>query len=133
MVLRAQQRGEPMMSLESAVRRVTGELAEWYGLDAGRLRRGDRADIAIIDPGGLDDTLDEYHEAPMPEMGGLMRMVRRNDAAVRTTLIGGEVAWRDGAFVEGFGTTHRFGRFLRAAEPQARLGASPATDPLAAQ
>jgi N-acyl-D-glutamate deacylase len=123
MALRAHQRGEPMMTIEAAVRRVTGELADWYGIEAGHVRIGHRADIAVIDPRALDETLDGYHEAPMNEMGGLMRMVRRNDAAVRATIIGGEIAWCDGEFADGFGTTRRFGQFLRAAEPPAMLEA----------
>ncbi len=35
------------MTLEHAVHRVTGELAEWYGVDAGHLRVGDRADVVV--------------------------------------------------------------------------------------
>ncbi len=112
-VLRAQQEGSPLLPLGEAVRKVTGEQADWYGLDAGHLRVGDRADIAIVDPEGLDSALDEYHEAPMEEMGGLQRMVRRNDAAVTATLIAGEVVYEKGQFVEGFGRERRYGSFLR--------------------
>ena len=43
---------------------MTGELADWYGLDAGHLARGKRADVAIIDPAGFDGSSAAYAEAP---------------------------------------------------------------------
>jgi N-acyl-D-glutamate deacylase len=45
-----------------------------------------------------------------------MRMVRRNDRAVRATVIGGEVVYTLGRFVPGFGEKGGQGRFLRAGE-----------------
>ena len=105
--------GDPVLPLGQAVRKVTGELADWDGLDAGHLRVGDRADVVVVDPAGLDASLDGYHEAPMETMGGLSRMVRRNDDAVRATLIAGEVVYERGRFVEGFGEDRRYGSFLR--------------------
>lgn len=114
MITRAKERGEPVMSLEKAVWKLTGELADWYGVDAGHLAVGERADVTVIDPAGLDDSVSAYHEAPMPCFGGLERMVRRNDRAVAATIIGGKLAFEYGSFSEGFGTTERFGAFLRA-------------------
>jgi N-acyl-D-aspartate/D-glutamate deacylase len=105
--------GRPVVPLEHAVHKLTGELAQWYGIDAGRLQPGDRADLVIVDPAGLDASLADYHEAPMTMMGGLSRMVRRNDGAVTATMIGGEVVYEDGRFAPGFGTTRRHGSFLR--------------------
>jgi len=116
-VQRAVDEGRPVLSIEQAVHKLTGGLADWYGVDAGHLRKGDRADIVIVDPAGLDDRLDAYHEAPMEEMGGLSRMVRRSDGAVVATLVAGELAWRDGAFAPGFGSTRRTGSFLRVGSP----------------
>jgi N-acyl-D-aspartate/D-glutamate deacylase len=112
----AERAGRPFLSLERAVQRVTGELGTWFGLDAGTLRPGDRADVAIVDPEGLDATVEAYHEAPMPEFGGLSRMVRRSDRAVVATLVGGEVVFEDGHFVPGFGEEVGTGCFLRAGE-----------------
>jgi N-acyl-D-aspartate/D-glutamate deacylase len=106
--------GTPFMTLERAVHKLTGELADWYGIDAGSLAKGDRADIAIIDPAGLDDAVHAYHETDMPEMG-LSRMVCRNDAAVRATIIGGRVVFESGVFTSDYGT-RRYGRFLAAGE-----------------
>ncbi len=105
--------GKPVLAIEKAVHKVTGELAEWYGIDAGHLREGDRADLVVVDPKGLTNALEGYHEAPMEMMGGLPRMVRRNDDAVTATMISGEVVYEKGEFVPGYGTDRRYGSFLR--------------------
>lgn len=106
----------PFMSIERAVWRLTGELGDWFGIDAGHLRLGDRADIAIINPAGLDASTAAYAEAPMPEFGGVSRMVNRNDAAVTATIINGRVAWVAGRYADDFGRARGYGRFLRAGD-----------------
>lgn len=111
----AQQAGAPFMTVEQAVHRLTGELADWYDIDAGHLRIGDRADVVILDPEHLDERLDEYAEAPVPQYANLPRMVNRNDAAVNVVLIGGRTVVRDGVPTEVLGT-QRTGRFLRAGQ-----------------
>jgi N-acyl-D-aspartate/D-glutamate deacylase len=124
--LDAHRDGRPFLSLERAVHRLTGELAEWFGLDAGTLREGDRADFVVIDPAGLDGSVDAYHEESVPFYGGLSRMVNRNDAAVVATGVGGEIVFRNGHFRDGYGQTVQSGRYLRAAAGQlqsARSGA----------
>ncbi|BBX11854.1 MAG: amidohydrolase family protein [Mycolicibacter algericus] len=110
----AQAAGRPFLSTERAVYRLTAEVADWFGLDAGTLRRGDRADFVVIDPAGLDDAVDGYHEEQVPFYGGLSRMVNRNDDAVVATGVGGTVVFRNGQFRDGYGTTVKSGRFLRA-------------------
>ena len=50
----AEKAGTPFMTIEHAVHRLTGELADWYRIDAGHLRIGDRADLVMIDPERLD-------------------------------------------------------------------------------
>lgn len=107
--------GMSSVSLEQAVHRLTGELADWYEIDAGHLREGDRADLVVIDPAHLDDTLDAYAECPMPEFDNLSRMVNRNDDAVTAVLIGGEYVFGEGTADPVLGT-RRTGRFLRAGE-----------------
>ncbi|NNH68833.1 amidohydrolase family protein [Nocardia uniformis] len=112
-VHRAEQAGHPFLSLEHAVHRMTGELADWYRIDAGHLREGDRADLVIIDPERLDDSLDAYAEDPVPVYDNLPRMVNRNDAAVSAVFINGEYVFGDGIAAPALGT-RRTGRFLRA-------------------
>lgn len=109
----AQSSPQPFMTVEHAVHRLTGELADWYGLDAGHLRVGDRADLVVIDPERLDASLDAYAEAPVPAFGNLSRMVNRNDATVVAVMVGGELVVEQGV-PTGVVGTRRTGRFLRA-------------------
>ncbi|WFR72066.1 amidohydrolase family protein [Prescottella defluvii] len=109
----AEQAGTPFLSVEQAVHRVTGELADWYGLDAGHLREGDRADLVVVDPEHLDDSLDTYAECPVPEYDNLSRMVNRNDDAVSAVFVGGDYVFGNGEPAPALGN-RRTGRFLRA-------------------
>jgi N-acyl-D-aspartate/D-glutamate deacylase len=109
----AAQAGREFMTIEQAVHRLTGELADWYRLDAGHLRVGDRADVVIIDPAHLDASLDAYAEQSVQQYGDLPRMVNRNDAAVTAVLVGGRTVFADGEATDLVGR-QRTGRFLRA-------------------
>jgi N-acyl-D-aspartate/D-glutamate deacylase len=106
--------GEPFMTIERAVHRLTGELADWYRIDAGHLRIGDRADVVVIDPVRLDATLDGYAEDRIEQYGGLSRMVNRNDGTVSAVFVGGRAVFLDGKATDLVGK-RRTGRFLRAA------------------
>ncbi|WP_063024445.1 N-acyl-D-amino-acid deacylase family protein [Nocardia niwae] len=110
----AAEASRPFLSTEQAVHRLTGELADWYGLDAGHLRVGDRADAVILDPARLDDSLDAYHEDPIAPFDNLPRMVNRNDEAVTAVFVGGVPVFGAGAPAPALGS-RRTGRFLRAA------------------
>ena len=116
--LDADRDGHPFLTIQRAVHRLTAEVADWFGLDAGTLREGERADFVVIDPAGLDASVDGYHEEKVPFYGGLSRMVNRNDAAVVATGVNGTVVFRNGQFCEGYGTTVKSGRFLRAGADQ---------------
>ena len=118
----ADRAGTPFLTVEQAVHRLTGELADWYRLDAGHLRLGDRADVVVIDPERLDATLDEYAEATVDHYGGLSRMVNRNDATVCAVLVGGRPVVLDGQPTDEVGR-RRTGRFLRAAHRAPALSA----------
>lgn len=110
----AERSGVPFMTIEHAVHRLTGELADWYRLDAGHLRIGDRADLVVIDPERLDARLDAYAEEPVDHYGGLSRMVNRNDDTVAAVFVGGRAVYSDGQPAALVGL-QRTGRFLRAA------------------
>ncbi|MDT5174544.1 MAG: hypothetical protein QOG37_1795, partial [Mycobacterium sp.] len=116
----AHRAGKPFLTVERAVYRLTGELGEWFGINAGTLREGDRADFVVIDPAHLDESVDSYHEEAVPFYGGLRRMVNRNDATVVATGVGGAVVFRNGEFCAGYGQTVKSGRYLRAGEQHAR-------------
>ena len=116
-VRQAEQRGAPFLTPERAVHRLTGELAGWLGLDAGTLEVGKRADVVLVDPAGLTDAVEQAHEAPMENFGGLVRLVRRNPAAVRGVWVNGRHAVQDGEVLPAVGRERGFGRVLRA-KPQ---------------
>ncbi|KMV19464.1 hypothetical protein ACT17_05160 [Mycolicibacterium conceptionense] len=118
----AERAGAPFMSIEQAVHRLTGELADWYRIDAGHLRIGDRADVVIVDPEHLDDSLDAYAEDTVEQYGGLSRMVNRNDQTVTAVLVGGRTVFADGQLTDLVGK-QRTGRFLRAAHQTPSISA----------
>ena len=124
--------GAPVMPIEKAVWRLTGELGDWLGVDAGHLRVGDRADLVVIDPEALDERLAVYHEAKMDGFGDLMRMVNRSDGVVSSVLINGRVAFIDGACVPELGHALGFGRFLPAGAVASVAATAPTRDAQAA-
>lgn len=118
----AERAGTPFMSIEQAVHRLTGELADWYRIDAGHLRIGDRADVVVIDPERLDESLDAYAEETVDHYGGLSRMVNRNDDTVTAVLVGGRTVFADGRLTDLVGK-QRTGQFLRAAHQTPSIAA----------
>ncbi|MEL6254957.1 MAG: amidohydrolase family protein [Bacteroidota bacterium] len=102
--------GDPLMSYEKTIWRLTKENADFFNLDAGHLAEGKRADIIIIDPVKLDESVHEYHTAPFLE--GCDRLVNRNDEVVEYVMINGKLAWEMGDFTTAFGK-ERFGEFLK--------------------
>jgi N-acyl-D-aspartate/D-glutamate deacylase len=112
----AQKAGASFMTVEEAVHRLTGELADWYQIDAGHLRIGDRADLLIIDPRRLDESLDSYHEEKVEQYGGLSRMVNRNEDTVSAVFVAGRAVFVDGQPTDVVGR-QRTGSFLRANTP----------------
>jgi N-acyl-D-aspartate/D-glutamate deacylase len=103
----------PVMTPEKAVWRLTGEIADWYNLDAGKLQVGAQADVVVLDPKALQQaTLMRYAESPMAVMGGLLRVVNRSDGVVKATLINGNVAMRDDVVNPELGRVQKFGRYL---------------------
>ncbi|KAF0809322.1 hypothetical protein A167_01914 [Alcanivorax sp. S71-1-4] len=113
MVHERQAQGAPIMSLERAVWRVTGEQADWLGVDAGHIREGDRADIAVLNPAAFDQDLNAVHWAEM-ENFGLQRLVNRNPGLVEHVLINGRVAVNNDTLVPALGQQTGFGTFLPA-------------------
>ena len=114
LVRRASAEGRTVMSDERAVHRLTGEIAGFLGIEAGTLRVGDRADIAVVDPDALDGRLDEIEEDAMVGMPGIQRLVRHHDACVPAVVINGRLVWHDGEAAADLGERRVHGRVLRA-------------------
>ena len=110
----AETAGKPFMTIEQAVHRLTGELADWYRIDAGHLRIGDRADVVIIDPAWLDatsTTTPRSRSSSTAACRGWSTATTRPSTAV---FVGGRPVFLDGDATDLVGR-QRTGRFLRAA------------------
>jgi N-acyl-D-aspartate/D-glutamate deacylase len=113
LVKEAQKRNEEFMSIERAIYRLTGEIGEWFQIDAGVLQEGRRADIVIIDPNELTEQLEEYSEEGIRGFGDFKRLVRRNPKAIPNVLVNGKVAVRNGEVIGCVGNKTGFGTVLR--------------------
>jgi N-acyl-D-aspartate/D-glutamate deacylase len=88
-------RERKVLALEEAVRRMTSDPADFFGIrDRGRIAPGMAADLVLFDPqtvgsGGRPERL---HDLP----GGGKRMVKRS-RGVEMTLVNGVVTWEKGA------------------------------------
>ena len=102
----------PKLLLQRAVRKMTRDTAELYGLrDRGLLAAGYRADVNVIDLDGLQLHLPEIvHDLP----GGARRLIQRADGYL-ATIAGGQVTWRNGEE-----TGARPGRVIRGSQPDPR-------------
>ncbi len=105
---------ESLELVAQAVRRLTREPAEFFGVDAGRLDVGAQADIVLIDPEALRtyDT-DANRRMVYREIFEHEQLVNRSDGVVAAVYIAGEQAW-DGTQVTPALGTKRLGRALRA-------------------
>ena len=108
----AERGGHAIMSIETAVHRLTGELAEWFGLDAGTIQESRRADLVVLDPTRLDERVDMMHLAPFPGVPDFERVVNGGEA-VRRVFIAGTPVVEDGEPLPTLGQ-QRTGRFLPA-------------------
>ncbi len=106
--------GRAFMSVEEAVYKLTADIADFHRVDAGRIRIGARADLVVIDPERLDDSVEAIHEAEMPKFGGLKRLVRRNDETVRAVLVNGTLVWTPAGPSGGLGDRREAGVVLAA-------------------
>ncbi|WP_396589077.1 amidohydrolase family protein [Bermanella sp. R86510] len=104
---------DPIMTMEEAVWRLTGDQADWFGINAGKIREGDRADITIIDPKGLTQNLEEVSWDEM-ENFGLQRLVNRNPGIVKHVIINGKMAIENETINSNLGHVSGYGQFLPA-------------------
>ena len=92
---------------------MTGDQADWFGVDAGHIRVGDRADVVVLDPKGFNQNLEDVHWREM-ENFDLQRLVNRNPGLVKHVLINGKVAVRNEQLISELGKEMGFGAFLPA-------------------
>ena len=99
-------RERKVLTLEEAVRRMTSDPADFFGIkDRGRIIPGLAADIVIFDPATVGSVGRPERLYDLP--GGAKRMVMRS-RGIEMTLVNGEVTWEKGAL-----TGASAGRVLR--------------------
>jgi N-acyl-D-aspartate/D-glutamate deacylase len=106
---------ESLAMVAKAVRRLTREPAEFFGVDAGRLDVGAQADVVLIDPEALRsyDT-DANRRMVYRDIFEHDQLVNRSDGVVIAVFIAGEQVWDGTGFTPALGSK-RLGRALRAA------------------
>jgi N-acyl-D-aspartate/D-glutamate deacylase len=78
------------LSLEHAVRKITRDTAEIWGIpDRGLLAAGRAADVVVFDP----DTIARGDELPVRDMPGDGMRYVRGSTGVDTVIVNGEVTW----------------------------------------
>ena len=83
--------------VSEAVRRLTRAPAEFFGLDAGRLEAGARADVTIVDPVALSGyDSDANRTLVWREELQAEQLVNRSEGVVSDVFIAGKAAWREG-------------------------------------
>jgi N-acyl-D-aspartate/D-glutamate deacylase len=110
---------EGLATVAHAVHRLTQEPAEFWGVDAGVLKAGAPADVAVIDPAAL-----ERHDGEKQvryvwrEAFAHHQLVNRPEGVVAQVWVGGKLAWDRGAYTPAFGK-ERMGRVLLNREHEA--------------
>jgi N-acyl-D-aspartate/D-glutamate deacylase len=85
------------LSLEQAVKKITADTAEIWGLkDRGALKVGYAADIVVFDPA----TIDRGEERAIFDMPGDGMRYVRDSVGVDTVVVNGQVAWAKGAYTD---------------------------------
>jgi N-acyl-D-aspartate/D-glutamate deacylase len=88
-------REKKVLTLEEAVRRMTSDPADFFGIkDRGRLKAGLAADVAIFDPATVGSMGRPERRYDLP--GGAKRMVMRSQG-IEYTIVNGAVTWENGA------------------------------------
>jgi N-acyl-D-amino-acid deacylase len=82
-------------TLEQAVHRLTGELADAFGIPGrGRIRPGLAADLVLFDP----DAIDRGEEAFVHDVPGDANRYVRHAKGVQLVAVNGAIVWQDGAY-----------------------------------
>lgn len=115
--LKMAMRHPDQMPVERAIYRSAKEPADFFGIDAGDISVGKRADVVVIDPTRLESDLshepvEDYH----PSFGGSFRLVKRSGKVIQHVFINGLEAYTNNGVVgfhEDLGKKKVFGQLLK--------------------
>lgn len=110
----AEKEGRRFMSMEKCIWRLTKEQADWFGLDSCYLAEGKPATLNIINPEFLNNVTEEVFEDKIEEFDNYSRLVNRAAGVVEKVFVNGELIFENEKFVEGYGISKKFGKFLAA-------------------
>ena len=104
--------GNPIMTMEKCIWRLSKEQGEWFDLDCGYLAKGKMADLVILDPKHFKNITENVEIEPIKEFDNYDRLVNRNEGVVSRVMVGGKTIFENEAFVENYGKIEKYGRFL---------------------
>jgi N-acyl-D-aspartate/D-glutamate deacylase len=105
------------ISPEAAIHRVTGEPAQWFGLDTGVIKLGAQADLVLLRPEMLDRPISPQVEIADLVLDGEPRMVKRgSEAAIVAVYIKGIAVVSQGQVSDALGQ-RAIGRLLKPTNP----------------
>lgn len=107
------EKGNAMMPMEKCIWRLSGEQADWFGLDCGYIKEGAIADLVILNPENFDNITEEVQEDVIEEFNNYKRLVKRNEGVIDKVIVGGKIIFENEDFVPEYGKTEKFGRFLK--------------------
>ena len=87
-------RERKVLTLEEAVRRMTSDPADFFGIPRGRIAPGMPADLVLFDPATVGSVGRPERRYDLP--GGAKRMVMRSQG-IEMTFVNGVVTWEKGA------------------------------------
>ncbi|MGV8945619.1 MAG: N-acyl-D-amino-acid deacylase family protein [Lutibacter sp.] len=105
-------KGHPIMPMEKCIWRLTKEQGDWFALDCGYLAKGKLADLVIINPNKFSSITENVTSGIIEEFGNYERLVNRNEGVVTRVLIAGITIFVEENFVEDYGKSKKYGRFL---------------------
>lgn len=103
--------GNPIMTMEKCIWRLTKEQGDWFDLDCGYLAKGKIADLVIIDTKKFKNINENIEIETIQEFGNHKRLVNRNDGVVSRVIVGGKTIFENEKFVEDYAKS-KYGRFI---------------------
>lgn len=106
------EKGQPIMTMEKCIWRLTKEQGDWFEIDRGHLAKGKIADLVIINPDNFKNITENVEIDVIEEFGNYERLVNRNNGVVSRVMVGGKTIFKNDEFEPNYGKSITYGRFL---------------------